>query len=110
MATQRYFYGTGKRKTAVARVRLFPGGTSFVVNGRPLEDYFGRATHRSMAIEPFAVVDQIGRFSAIVKVAGGGIGGQAGAIRHGVTRALIAMDDTLKPTLRRAGFVTRDAR
>ena len=110
MATQRYFYGTGKRKTAVARVRLFPGGANFIVNGRPLDQYFGRASLIGIAQEPFIVVDQQGRFGAQVKVVGGGISGQAGAIRHGVTRALIAMDEALKPSLRRAGFVTRDAR
>ncbi|HEY8745394.1 MAG TPA: 30S ribosomal protein S9 [Chloroflexota bacterium] len=110
MAVQRYFYGTGKRKTAIARVRLYPGGGTFVVNGKPLDQYFGRASLTGMAQEPFVVVDQQGRFSAQVKVVGGGISGQAGAIRHGVTRALIAMDETLKPSLRRAGFVTRDAR
>ncbi|HEV7216306.1 MAG TPA: 30S ribosomal protein S9 [Chloroflexota bacterium] len=110
MATQRYFYGTGKRKTAVARVRLFPGGANFIVNGRPLDQYFGRAALIGIAQEPFTVVDQQGRFGAQVKVVGGGISGQAGAIRHGVARALIAMDEALKPGLRRAGFVTRDAR
>jgi small subunit ribosomal protein S9 len=110
MATQRYFYGTGKRKTSVARVRLYPGTGDFVVNGKPLTEYFGLISLRGMALEPFSVVEQQGRFSASVKVAGGGMSGQAGAIRHGVTRALIAMDETLKPALRRAGFVTRDAR
>jgi small subunit ribosomal protein S9 len=110
MAVQRYFYGTGKRKTSIARVRLIPGGDAFIVNGRPLDQYFGQASLSGIAQEPFAVVDQRGRFSAQVKVVGGGISGQAGAIRHGVTRALIAMDETLKPALRRAGFVTRDAR
>lgn len=110
MAAQRYFYGTGKRKTSVARVRLIPGGGDFVVNGRQVDEYFGRAALSNIAQEPFAVVEQQGRFSAQVNVLGGGISGQAGAIRHGVTRALIAMDETLKPALRRAGFVTRDAR
>ncbi len=110
MAMQRYFYGTGKRKTSVARVRLYPGTGEVVVNGRPLAEYFGREADRSMAVSPFAVLELQGRFSASVKVAGGGVTGQAGAIRHGVTRALIAMDETLKPTLRRVGFVTRDAR
>jgi small subunit ribosomal protein S9 len=110
MATQRYFYGTGKRKTSVARVRLYPGPGEVIVNGRPLAEYFGRETDRSMAVAPLAVADLQGRFSASVKVAGGGITGQAGAIRHGVTRALIVMDEALKPALRRVGFVTRDAR
>ena len=110
MATQRYFYGTGKRKTSVARVRLYPGNGAVTVNGKPLDEYFGRAAHRGMAFEPFIVTEQQGRFNATVKVAGGGISGQAGAIRHGVTRALIAMDESLKPVLRRVGFVTRDAR
>lgn len=110
MAMQRYFYGTGKRKTSVARVRLYPGNGDFVVNGKPLDEYFGRVGLRGTALEPFAVVDQQGRFTVQVKVVGGGISGQAGAIRHGVTRALIAMDESLKPSLRRAGFVTRDAR
>ena len=110
MAKQRYFHGTGKRKTSVARVRIYPGGDAFVVNGKPLEQYFPREALRTVALEPFAVVEQQGRFSTHVKVLGGGISGQAGAIRHGLTRALIAMDEALKPALRRAGFVTRDAR
>lgn len=107
---QRYFYGTGKRKTSVARVRIMPGSGAVVVNGRTLDNYFGRGTHRSVAVEPFTVADLQGKFNATIKVVGGGISGQAGAIRHGVTRALIAMDETLKPALRKAGFVTRDAR
>ncbi len=110
MAMQRYFYGTGRRKSSVARVRLYPGTGSVSINGRTLEDYFGRVSLRSVALEALGAVDLNGKFNTSVKVVGGGIAGQAGAIRHGVTRALIAMDETLKPALRRAGYVTRDAR
>ncbi|MCL4546021.1 MAG: 30S ribosomal protein S9 [Chloroflexi bacterium] len=110
MNTQRYFYGTGKRKTAVARVRLYPGTGQITVNQKPVDAYFGWASLRDVAGEAFVTTQMQGKFDAMITVQGGGISGQAEAIRHGVTRALIAMDETLKPALKQAGLVTRDAR
>lgn len=104
------FYGTGRRKSSTARVFLKPGKGEITVNRRPLEQYFGRETARMIVRQPFAAADLNDRFDVMVNVAGGGPSGQAGAIRHGITRALLKYDDALRSTLRRAGFVTRDAR
>ena len=103
-------YGTGRRKTATARVRLTRGKGTIVINRRPLDEYFGRETARMMVRQPFAALDMNDRFDVSVNVAGGGPSGQAGAIRHGITRALMVYDPTLRPALRKIGFVTRDAR
>mgnify|MGYP000039930435 CR=1 FL=1 len=105
------FYGTGRRKTSTARVFLRTNGKGdIVVNGRPLDIYFGRETSRMVVRQALEAVDALGRFDFFITVAGGGMTGQAGAIRHGITRALMAYDESLRPTLRKAGFVTRDAR
>ncbi|WP_022956610.1 30S ribosomal protein S9 [Perlucidibaca piscinae] len=103
-------YGTGRRKTATARVFLSPGAGNIVVNDRPLDTYFGRETARMVVRQPLELVELLSKFDIKVTVAGGGIGGQAGAIRHGITRALIEYNEELKSPLRKAGFVTRDAR
>jgi small subunit ribosomal protein S9 len=103
-------YGTGRRKTATARVYLKPGTGKITVNERPLDEFFGRETGRMMVRQPLEAVQLDSRFDITVSVAGGGITGQAGAIRHGITRALIEYDETLRRPLRAAGFVTRDAR
>jgi small subunit ribosomal protein S9 len=103
-------YGTGRRKTATARVYMRPGTGQITVNDRPLDDFFGRETGRMIVRQPLEAVELAGRFDISVTVDGGGITGQAGAIRHGITRALLQYDDTLRKRLRDAGFVTRDAR
>jgi small subunit ribosomal protein S9 len=103
-------YGTGRRKTAAARVYLKPGTGKIVINKRTIEEFFGRETGRMIVRQPLELVQMQNRFDVTVSVAGGGITGQAGAIRHGITRALIEYDETLRKPLRVAGFVTRDAR
>jgi len=105
-----YYYGTGRRKTSVARVFLKRGSGKFVVNGKPLDDYFARETGRMVVRQPLELTDNVQSFDIMVNVAGGGESGQAGAVRHGVTRALIDYDAALKPSLSSAGLVTRDAR
>jgi small subunit ribosomal protein S9 len=103
-------YGTGRRKSAAARVFMKPGNGEIVVNGRPLDKFFGRETARMIVRQPLAVAEAEGKFDFHVTVSGGGTTGQAGAIRHGITRALMDYDEGLRKTLRKAGFVTRDAR
>jgi small subunit ribosomal protein S9 len=103
-------YGTGRRKTATARVYLRSGKGAITVNNRPLDEFFGRETGRMIVRQPLEAVQLTNKFDISVRVDGGGITGQAGAIRHGITRALIEYDETLRKTLRDAGFVTRDAR
>ena len=103
-------YGTGRRKTATARVYMKAGTGVITINGRSIDEFFGRETGRMIVRQPLAVAQAEGRFDFTVQVAGGGITGQAGAIRHGITRALMEYDETLRPALRKAGFVTRDAR
>ena len=103
-------YGTGRRKTATARVFLHAGTGKITVNERSLDVYFGRETARMIVRQPLEVVELVNKFDIIVTVKGGGIGGQAGAIRHGITRALMEYDESLRSPLRKAGFVTRDAR
>ncbi|EED34560.1 ribosomal protein S9 [Luminiphilus syltensis NOR5-1B] len=109
MASTQY-YGTGRRKTSTARVFLTSGNGTITVNGRPLDQYFGRKVAQMIVRQPFETADLVDKFDANVTVAGGGSFGQAGAIRHGLTRALMDYDESLRPTLRSAGFVTRDAR
>jgi small subunit ribosomal protein S9 len=103
-------YGTGRRKTSAARVFLKPGNGVITINGKPIEQYFGRETSRMMVRQPLELIDSANKFDVEVTVEGGGTTGQAGAIRHGLARALIEYDEELRSTLRRAGFVTRDAR
>ena len=103
-------YGTGRRKTSAARVFLKPGKGRILVNGRPLDEYFGRVTSRMIVRQPLETVNQADSLDVTVTVAGGGTTGQAGAIRHGLARALIEYDEVNKAALRKAGFVTRDAR
>ena len=103
-------YGTGRRKTSAARVYLKPGSGKITVNDRPLDEFFGRETGRMIVRQPLELVQLANKFDISVSVAGGGITGQAGAIRHGITRALIEYDEELRKPLRVAGFVTRDAR
>jgi small subunit ribosomal protein S9 len=103
-------YGTGRRKSASARVFLRPGNGAVVVNNRPLDEYFGRQTARMIVRQPLELVELTDKFDVMITVTGGGGFGQAGAIRHGITRALMDYDETLRPVLREAGFVTRDAR
>jgi small subunit ribosomal protein S9 len=103
-------YGTGRRKTSAARVFLKPGAGEITVNGRPLDTFFGRETSRMIVRQPLTVAGAEKKFDIQVTVSGGGMTGQAGAIRHGITRALIAYDETLRQPLRKAGYVTRDAR
>ena len=104
------YYGTGRRKTSTARVYLTSGSGNITVNRRPLDGYFGREVARMIVRQPLELVEMSEKFDIIVSVRGGGSFGQAGAIRHGITRALMDYDNELKPTLRKAGFVTRDAR
>jgi small subunit ribosomal protein S9 len=103
-------YGTGRRKSAVARVFLKPGKGKFVVNGKPVDEYFGRETGRMIVRQPLVLTNHVDTFDIQVNVDGGGESGQAGAVRHGITRALIEYDAALKPALSKAGLVTRDAR
>ena len=105
-----YFYGTGRRKKSVARVRLYPGTGAITINGRDVNDYFGLETLKYIVNQPFGVTDTVGKFDIVANVQGGGFSGQAGAIRHGVARALLSSDESLKPLLKKAGFLTRDPR
>ncbi len=107
-ATQ--YYGTGRRKTSTARVFLRPGTGSIQINKKAIEAYFGRETARMVVRQPLELTESLEKFDVIVNVKGGGGSGQAGAIRHGITRALMQYDETLRPALRAAGYVTRDAR
>jgi small subunit ribosomal protein S9 len=110
MEKQTYFYGTGRRKTAVARVRILPGNGAIIVNGTPLEELFPHPEQRRVIVQPFLVTDTLSKYSAMVKVAGGGISGQCGAMSHGIARALVVADGSLRPTLRQYGLLTRDSR
>lgn len=106
----KYYYGTGRRKSSVARVFLQKGNGQIIVNGRPLDEFFGRETGRMIVRQPLVLTENLEAFDIKVNVIGGGETGQSGAIRHGITRALIDYDTALKPTLAAAGLVTRDAR
>lgn len=110
MTTQQYFAGTGRRKTAVARVRIYPGAQEIVVNGRTLEDALPRIALQEIAMRPLVTLGQSGKFGVQAKVEGGGITGWAGAISHGIARALVKFDESMKPQLRRHGLLTRDSR
>ncbi len=106
-----YFYGTGRRKKSVARVRLFPNGTGKItVNGRDIENYFGLDTLKLIIRQPFNTTNTLGKFDIDAKVVGGGLSGQAGAIRHGLSRALLQVSEEYRPLLKKAGFLTRDPR
>ena len=104
------YRGTGKRKTSIARVILRPGDGKTWINGRTIEDYFPRASHRKMVLAPLEVADAAGRYDLRIRVHGGGISGQAGAVRHGIARALVDADPEMRVPLKRQGFLTRDAR
>jgi small subunit ribosomal protein S9 len=110
LSEQAYFRGTGKRKTAVAQVKLMSGNGAIVVNGKPFEEVFPIPRLQTVIMEPLRVIDSVDKFNAVVKVGGGGVSSQAGAIRHGISRALVVMDEQLKPLLRSHGLLTRDAR
>ena len=105
-----YFYGTGRRKKSIARVRIIPGTGVITVNGRDIDDYFGLETLKLIVNQPFGITGTQGKFDIIATVKGGGISGQAGAIRHGLARALLAADPEYKPALKAAGLLTRDPR
>lgn len=104
------FYGTGRRKTSAARVFMTAGSGKITINDRAIEVYFGREVARMIVRQPFGIVDMVEKFDLNITVAGGGNFGQAGAIRHGISRALLQYDESLRPSLRKAGFLTRDAR
>jgi small subunit ribosomal protein S9 len=104
------FFGTGRRKTSVARVRLLPGKGNIIINGKSLDEYFGLDTLKYTVKQPLILTENIDKFDIYVKVEGGGLTGQAGAIRHGITRALMKADAELRPVLKKAGFITRDPR
>jgi small subunit ribosomal protein S9 len=110
MAVLDRFYGTGRRKTSVARVWVRPGHGKIVVNRRPFEDYFPRETLRMIIAQPLQLTNTLGQVDVLVRVGGGGPTGQAGAVRHGVARALVHYDETLRATLKKAGYLTRDPR
>jgi len=102
--------GTGRRKEAVVRVRLLEGTGTFTLNGRPLEDYFPNPAHRRLITEPLRVTSTLERYDVVANLSGGGVSGQAGALRHGIARALVDLDEELRPELKKRGFLTRDAR
>ena len=106
----KYYYGTGRRKHSVARVRLYPGNGSITINGRSIDEYFGLDTLKLIVRQPMEITNTLGRFAIVCTVAGGGVSGQAGAIRHGVARALLQNGDEMRPILKKAGFLTRDPR
>ena len=105
-----YFYGTGRRKNSVARVRVYTGTGKITINDRDIDDYFGLETLKLIVRQPLAVAEVEGKFDIVVRVNGGGVSGQAGAIRHGLSRALLQYDENLRPALKKAGFLTRDPR
>ncbi len=108
--TKAYFYGTGRRKSSVARVRIYSGEGKIQINNRDIDDYFGLETLKLIVRQPLVLTGLANNYDIKVTVAGGGVSGQAGAIRHGLSRALLQADDSLRPTLKKAGFLTRDPR
>jgi small subunit ribosomal protein S9 len=104
------YYGTGRRKTSIARVRLVPGKGQILINNQPLEKYFGKKTLEKIVKQPLVLTNTEGRFDVLAKVEGGGVTGQAGAVRLGISRALLQFDSEMRPALKRAGFLTRDPR
>ena len=108
---KKYYYGTGRRKSSVARVRVYENGTgSIIINGREIDDYFGLDTLKLIVNQPLVAADLVGKVDVVVTVAGGGVSGQAGAIRHGISRALLQLNPEYRATLKAAGFLTRDPR
>ena len=105
-----YYYGTGRRKHSVARVRMYPGTGKITINGRDIDEYFGLETLKLIVRQPMEITNTLGRFDIVCTVAGGGVTGQAGAIRHGLSRALLLFNAELRPVLKKAGFLTRDPR
>ena len=105
-----YFYGTGRRKKSVARVRVYPGTGKIIINDREIDDYFGLETLKLLVRQPLTLTETSEKFDVICRVQGGGVTGQAGAIRHGLSRALLQYDENLRPALKKAGFLTRDPR
>ncbi|MCL5264306.1 MAG: 30S ribosomal protein S9 [Chloroflexi bacterium] len=110
MTNKSYFYGTGRRKTSIARVQLQPGPGQVVINGKPMQELFARQALQMQILEPFRLTNMLNKFSVAAKVIGGGTTGQAGAIRHGIARALAEANETLRPILRKGGLLTRDPR
>ncbi|HOA55342.1 MAG: 30S ribosomal protein S9 [Acetivibrionales bacterium] len=110
MATKIQYYGTGRRKKSIARVRLVPGEGKIIVNDRDIDDYFGLETLKVIIRQPLVLTETLSKFDVLCKVVGGGLSGQAGAIRHGIARALVKADEEFKPALKKAGFLTRDPR
>lgn len=108
--TKPYFYGTGRRKSSVARVRLYNGTGKITINDRDIDDFFGLETLKLIVRQPLALTGNADKFDMVIRVAGGGVSGQAGAIRHGASRALLQVDEELRSTLKKAGFLTRDPR
>ena len=108
--TKPYFYGTGRRKSSVARVRVYNGEGKITINDRDIDDYFGLETLKLIVNQPLVLTNNVGRFDITVRVSGGGVSGQAGAIRHGISRALLQFDEALRPQLKKAGLLTRDPR
>ena len=108
--TNPYFYGTGRRKSSVARVRVYAGTGKIIINDREIDDYFGLDTLKLIVRQPLALTDTADKFDIVCRVAGGGVTGQAGAIRHGISRALLQYDANLRSALKKAGFLTRDPR
>ena len=106
----KYFYGTGRRKHSVARVRIYPGSGNITINNRNIDEYFGLETLKLIVRQPLARTDNLDKFDIVCTVAGGGVTGQAGAIRHGISRALLVFNPELRPTLKKEGFLTRDPR
>ncbi len=110
MEKQTYSYGTGRRKTAIAQVRLLPGNGAIIVDGAPYEERFPRLEHRQTILKPLVVTESLDKYNVVVKVNGGGVSGQGGAIAHGIARALVRANENFKPVLRKNGLLTRDAR
>jgi len=110
LAKQTYFAGTGRRKTAVAQVRLMPGNGAIIVNGLPYEEIFSSYEYQRTILKPLIATESLGKYNVMAKVAGGGVSGQSGALSHGIARALLKADETLKPILRQGGLLTRDPR
>ena len=110
MYESNYYYGTGRRKSSVARVRVYPGTGKITINDRDINDYFGLETLKLIVRQPLALTGTTEKFDVVIRVAGGGVTGQAGAIRHGLSRALLQFDEALRTSLKKAGFLTRDPR
>ena len=110
MEKQSYYYGTGRRKTAIARVRIMPGSGAIIIDGKPYEERFPSLEHQRIIVQPLQVTENMGKYNVMAKVEGGGVSGQSGALCHGIARALVRANESYKPTLRQNGLLTRDAR